>query len=200
MKTLKLLLMLCAFNCMVVYAQDAKTLFQTGYDFVMNDNYVDGFKYTKKAADLGYAPAIARVGVFYEEGWCVPKDMKQAAKWYQQAADKGDYDGMFYLSRCYAMENNEGGVPTDKKKSFALCKKVYNKTHARLACAELAIKYYFGIGCRENQKRGKKLAQKAKDAGLDYAMEQIETLDKWTETFSEILQDTYNTYLNNNEN
>lgn len=198
MKTLKLLLLLCAFSCMDVYAQDAKTLYQAAYDFIMDDNYDAGFKYMKKAADLGYAPAIARVGLCYEEGWGVPKDMKQAAKWYQKAVDKGDYDGMFYLSCCYAMDNNEGGVPTDEKKSFELCKKAYDKARGRNACAELAIKYYYGIGCKEDKKLGKKLAQKAKNAGADYAMSRIELSEKMGETFREILQDNMNIYLNNN--
>ena len=50
--------------------------------------------FCRKAAELGHPGAMSRLGVFLEEGEGVMKDEKEAARWYQLSAEKGDTDGL----------------------------------------------------------------------------------------------------------
>jgi TPR repeat protein len=62
----------------------------------------DGHKafelYTKAAAN-GNAPAMVNLGASYEDGFGVPRNLKQAIYWYRQAASKGQVEGKDALNR-----------------------------------------------------------------------------------------------------
>lgn len=47
------------------------------------------FQKTKEAAEMGYAPAQAMLGMMYANGSGVAQDYKEAALWWQKAADQG---------------------------------------------------------------------------------------------------------------
>lgn len=47
------------------------------------------FQKTKEAAEMGYAPAQAMLGMMYANGTGVAQDYKEAAVWWQKAADQG---------------------------------------------------------------------------------------------------------------
>jgi hypothetical protein len=49
----------------------------------------NNFQKTKEAAEMGYAPAQAMLGMMYANGTGVAQDYKQAAVWWQKAADQG---------------------------------------------------------------------------------------------------------------
>lgn len=49
----------------------------------------NSFQKTKQAAEMGYAPAQAMLGMMYANGTGVMQDYKEAAVWWQKAADQG---------------------------------------------------------------------------------------------------------------
>jgi len=53
----------------------------------------------EKAAGQGNAKAINYIGSFHEDGWVVDRDMRKAAGFYAQAAEGGDFRGMFNHAR-----------------------------------------------------------------------------------------------------
>ena len=59
-------------------------------------------KVCRHAAEHGYARAQFNLGVRYENGLGVSKDMGEAVKWYRKAAEQGNAVAQFNLGRCYA--------------------------------------------------------------------------------------------------
>ena len=73
----------------------AAALFQKGLDFYEGINgetvdYEKAVELWKKAADLGSYEAKYNVGICYERGHGVPRDLKIAASYYQAAANGGN--------------------------------------------------------------------------------------------------------------
>ena len=53
-----------------------------------------------RAAELtGNAKALNFIGSFHEDGWAVPRDLAEAARYYARAAEGGDFRGMFNHAR-----------------------------------------------------------------------------------------------------
>ena len=65
----------------------------------------------RKAADQGLADGQYNVGVLYENGWGVTKDIDQAKVWYQKAADQGDGFARVRLQRIQSNLMNSLGAP-----------------------------------------------------------------------------------------
>jgi len=63
-----------------------------------------------KTAEQGYADAQSDLGEMYDEGRGVPKDYKEAARWYRKAAEQGNADAQSDLGVMYAKGR---GVPKD---------------------------------------------------------------------------------------
>jgi TPR repeat protein len=55
--------------------------------------------WTKKAADQGLPSSECDLGVMYETGLGVPKDVAQALVWYRRAARQGDARAQAALNR-----------------------------------------------------------------------------------------------------
>ena len=51
--------------------------------------YEEAFKWHTKSAAQGYANAEINLGIFYEDGLGVTKDISKAIEWYTKAAEKG---------------------------------------------------------------------------------------------------------------
>ncbi len=64
----------------------------------------------RKAADLGgeaRAKAFNFIGSFHEDGWVVARDQAEASRFYAQAAEGGDFRGMFNHARMLLDEGRE---------------------------------------------------------------------------------------------
>ena len=55
------------------------------------------FEKTKTLAEKGNARAQNKLGMVYHKGTGVPKDDKEAIKWYRKAAEQGDSSAQFCL-------------------------------------------------------------------------------------------------------
>ena len=49
----------------------------------------EAVKWFRAGAEQGYVQAQYSLGVCYENGWGVGKDLEQAVKWYSVAAEQG---------------------------------------------------------------------------------------------------------------
>ena len=61
----------------------------------------DAIQYLTKAAKEGYAAAQTKLGILFLNGEIVTQDNKESYKWIKAAAEKGNYDGMRYVSNYY---------------------------------------------------------------------------------------------------
>ncbi|MGA2195595.1 MAG: tetratricopeptide repeat protein, partial [Bryobacteraceae bacterium] len=68
----------------------------------------------RAAADKGYAPAQAVLGVNYANGLGVTQNWAEAARWYRKAAEAGHGGAAVNLGLCY---QNGNGVPQDRKEA-----------------------------------------------------------------------------------
>ena len=59
------------------------------FELLSNKNYADGFPVCEKMANDGVPEAQYNLGVHYENGWGVKKDLLTAREWYLRAAQGG---------------------------------------------------------------------------------------------------------------
>ena len=72
----------------------------------MEEDKGQAVKWYRQAAEQGDSEAQFNLGLCYENGEGVPKDLAEAVKWYRKAAEQNDADAQFNLGACYA--NGEG--------------------------------------------------------------------------------------------
>ncbi len=106
------LLLLLAPIC-VLAAQDAYDKAVSAYDAKNYSRAIAGFQ---AEAEKGNPDAEFSLGVCYDFGNGVPKDMAKAAFWYQKAAEAGVEEAQNNLGSCY--ESGEG-VPKDYHQAYA---------------------------------------------------------------------------------
>ena len=70
----------------------------------------DGLESTRKLAEQGDSSAQFSLGWFYYYGYVVPKDYKEAVKWYRKSAEQGNVEAQRWLGACYCYGK---GVPKD---------------------------------------------------------------------------------------
>ena len=84
---------------------------------------IDAGKYLKIAADANIAQAQSLYGVYLYLGTVAPKNLLDAAYWFQKAAQNSDPDGMFY----WALVNAKGeGVPRNLDIAYEFASRAKN--------------------------------------------------------------------------
>ncbi len=86
--------------------------YKNGRDGV-DSNSVQSVNLMKQAAGKKLAVAERTLGVWYEQGDGVTKDIAKAREWYEKAANDGDYQAMHNLGYFYAQ--GLGGLTPDSK-------------------------------------------------------------------------------------
>ena len=120
----------------------------------------------QRAADLGNADAMNKLGVYHYKGNGVLQDKKKSIELYQKAADMGNTDAMFNLAVCY--ERGEG-VSQDKKKAIELYQRASDMGNTD-AMVNLGACYDKGNGVSQDKKKAFQLFQDAADMGNTDAM------------------------------
>jgi len=75
-----------------------------------NKQYPEAFTLYQKAANQGNAAGQNNLGLCYENGYGVTKDLNQAIAWYKKAADQGNLNAQAALDR---LQNNPPLKPVD---------------------------------------------------------------------------------------
>lgn len=133
---------------------------------------VDGFnemneaiKWYRKAAENGYDQAQATLGMAYQFGLSVPKDINTAIEWYSMSANQGNADAQAQLGGVYLAGED---VPKDNAEAA----KWYNKAAVQGDATSqliLAIMYKEGKGVPVNSKMAVEWFRKAAEQGLAQA-------------------------------
>jgi TPR repeat protein len=80
----------------------------------LNSNPVAAFDDTRQAAEQGYVPAQAFLGMMYADGKGTPQNYAEAARWWNKAAEAGHLLAAGNLSLLY---RGGSGFPSDAKLS-----------------------------------------------------------------------------------
>ena len=92
------------------------------------------------------AGAQYALGVSYDNGYGVPEDLKEAAKWYRLAADQGHAEAQYNLGQMYAKGN---GVPEDDKEALKWFR-LAAEQGVDIAQYNLGVMYFNGDGVPED--------------------------------------------------
>src|SRR5262249_47331243 len=84
------------------------------------EDYVTAFQEVKRLAEHGHAKAQALLGLMYQLGRGLPRDLDQAMKWYQAAAEQGDADGELHLGTMFL---NGSGAERDTARGLLWLKR-----------------------------------------------------------------------------
>ena len=120
----------------------------------------------RKAAAGGHAGAMNVLGMFYEGGKEVPKDMAEAMRWYEKGAAAGNSAAMHRLGQAY--EKGEG-EPNDAAEALRWFRKSADAGNS-FGMAEVGRAYARGIGAARNPLEAVHWYTKAAEAGGSVGM------------------------------
>lgn len=92
--------------------RDPEKLYQIGLNAANSKDFAMAFDAFSRSASLGYAPAQMALGVMYETGKGVGRDIGSALTWYKKAAEAGDAFSQFKVGMALAYGV---GAPIDEK-------------------------------------------------------------------------------------
>ncbi len=122
----------------------------------------DELQQLRKDAEQGNVNAQARLGYMYQFGKGIPRDYKEAIKWYRKAADQGKADAQYQLGVMY---HKGQGVPQNYSEAIKWYRKAADQGNAD-AQYTLGALYYYRKG---NYSEAIKWARKAAAQGIDSA-------------------------------
>lgn len=105
------------------------------------------------------------LGLCYERGNGVPKDGKEALKWFTHATDKGSFDAQCNLGNLYF---NGSVLTKNPEEAFKLFKKSSDQGFAR-AQYNLGVCYHTGCGVEKNEGEAVKYYEMAAEQGFSLA-------------------------------
>lgn len=91
------------------HPNDAQLMAYLGRALYTDKQYKESHQVIAQSASLGNSLGQSLMGVLYEFGYDVGKDLKQAAAWYQKGALAGNTLGQYNLANCYL--NGRGVSP-----------------------------------------------------------------------------------------
>jgi TPR repeat protein len=123
----------------------------------------------RKASADGHAGAMNALGLAYERGVGVRKDMGEAARWYQRSAEAGNSAAMHRLGLAF---KNGDGVQRNWMQALRWFRKSADAGNP-IGMAELGRAYADGWGTAPNPVEAAKWFRKAADAGNPAGMNQL---------------------------
>jgi hypothetical protein len=122
-------------------------------DYARSGDYQNAILWLQRAAGLGNAVAMCRLGAMYENGQFFLKDFSQAFSWYLKCASGGNAQGMFLVSQYYFL----GRTPVARSavESFSWAQKSANLGN-RSAMVFVAESYRDGRGTERSVDEAKR--------------------------------------------
>jgi len=139
----------------------------------MPRNFNQAFKLYRKAADLGNAAALGRLGICYENGYGTDRDLAAAMTCYEDAADKGDVSAMWHLGDFYwtgvphLVQKDTGTAANYYFDALITAEQVQDQWNAPDVFLRVADCLYHGIGTERNIKAAYDLYDSAADGFFD---------------------------------
>ena len=157
-------------------------LFEIAKIFLEMDEYNDveiGMEYLKMAVEKGHAGAQNYLGVCYENGNGVKKDLIKAVYYYRMAADQGDENALSNLGDCY---KNGVGVernPIDAVRWYRLAAEKENYA----AQFTLGVCYELGEGTIQSFDEAMKLYSEVAEYETEYFIDAVESGPPGAQTY-----------------
>ncbi|KAF9374456.1 hypothetical protein BGX21_004124, partial [Mortierella sp. AD011] len=123
----------------------------------------------QKAADQGYAPALAFIGYMYEYGKGVPQSYSEAIEWYRKAASQGNVTAMHNLGVLYY---DGKCIPPNFSEAFKWFSEAAGRGSAS-ALNYIGVIYNNGKGVPQDHKIAKEYFSKAAIQGDTSAMNNL---------------------------
>ena len=134
-------------------------------NYSLAEDYKRAFPVCSRAAKRGYANAQFNLGVMYRRGKSVPKDNREAVKWYKLAAEQGYANAQFGLG---AMYDSGYGVPENDREAVKWYKLAAEQGVA-IAQYNLGVMYHVGQGVIQDYQEAYVWLSLAVANGLKYA-------------------------------
>ena len=119
------------------------------------------FRYLWQALEFGTPEIFVKIGICYQEGIGVAKDVEKAVNCYRKAAGKEYPNAMLHLGYCYLYGI---GVDVDKTEAYQWFQKAAEKGFLP-AIHNLALCYRFGHGIKQDDKKAVHYFQQAANKG-----------------------------------
>ena len=91
--------------------QSFKPDYDAGWKVLSKKDYATALKHWRPLAEQGNAGAQDRLGWLYHLGQGVPKDNKEAARWYRRAANQGYNPAKYSLANLAPNSQKSSSVP-----------------------------------------------------------------------------------------
>jgi TPR repeat protein len=123
---------------------DPQVQYETGMSHLRGPgkNPPEAVAWLRKAALRGHAEAQAQLGVCYQQGFGIEKDLAQAFAWFRRAAEQGNARGQLQVGLAYRRGE---GVAQDLAQSLVYIRKAAENGHSK-AQLELGLAYRDGRG------------------------------------------------------
>lgn len=127
----------------------------------------------EKEAEGGVPEAMCYMGVMYQQGLAVDKDMKKAVEWFEKAADAGDKNAIQNLAKLYY----DGFlVDRDCAKAIELYEKTAKEAGEYGNYIQIAKLYKNGDGVEKNEDKAKEYLEKYLNEGGTRAAYQMASM------------------------
>lgn len=123
----------------------AEELVKMGDEFDWNNNEEKAAECYEKAAELGLAKAIYKLGLCYYSGSGVNQDFSKAMRLFDEAAEKDDLHALDRLAFIYRNGNADEGLEKDLDKAADYMYKIYDLTDEETILNELENDFYFNM-------------------------------------------------------
>jgi TPR repeat protein len=160
----------------LVYAPfAARADYNAGLAAFDRGDYVGALREWRAAADAGDQESQYAVGVLYDEGYGMPADDGEAARWYRRAAEQNQINAQFVLGLFY----DEGiGVPLDDMLAARWYRRAGEQGHV-VALYNLGIMYATGEGVREDDVQAYRFFWLSAQLGDADARMRLRELEVW---------------------
>lgn len=133
---------------------------------------------SKKSAEDGNADTQNKLGIAYQYGFGVNKDINKAIKYYRQSADQGNADAQYNLGLVYMCGI---GVKEDMNEAIRYYKISADQGNAD-AQNKLGMVYEYGMGLEQDVNEAMTYYRAAANQGNKDAINSLETLQKQLES------------------
>lgn len=146
--TRSLLGMAVGVGLLFAVSNGAQAAFDEGVRAYLAHDYETALKHWRPLADGGHSSAQFGLGLAYENGRGVERDLAEAAQWYRRAADQGLTDAQFNLGNLYL---TGAGVPQNAQEAVRWFRKAAEQDmpHAQV---NLGYSYETGSGVPRDPK------------------------------------------------
>jgi len=134
---------------------------EMGVLYEKSKNHTKAVYWYNQSAVQGYALAQFNIGVAFEKGRGISRNLQEAYKWYRKAAEQGNPKAAFNLGMLYF--DGRGVVKNyEKAHKWFIQSALRNNSRAMYAIGRL---YHYGLGVTKDSKQAVVWYQKAVDQG-----------------------------------